>query len=137
MNNTSLIQNVRWLGKSNDLIDLLGGEDNEDASCDNIDDTTKDGEMRPIIIGRGIAKKDKSDNVLSKENYMGPSRNDQYVEQLDVTWAKFRSHLGHMLRNYRHQYRNLRADQQRELGHFFNMASNMLDTIGRMTENAT
>ena len=40
-----------------------------------------------------------------------------------------------MLRNYRQQYRHLNADQWKELGHFFNTASNVLDTIGSMTEN--
>ena len=57
MNGTHLIQNLRWLGKSNKLIDLLSGEDNDDASCDDIDD--EDGEKRPIVIGRGIAKEHK------------------------------------------------------------------------------
>ena len=51
-------------------------------------------------------------------------------------WTLHSQNLGDMLRNYRQQYRHLRADQWKELGHFFNTASNMLDTIGRMTESA-
>ena len=51
-------------------------------------------------------------------------------------WTLHGQNLGNMLRNYRQQYRHLRADQWKELGHFFNMASNVLDTIGSMTENA-
>ena len=42
---------------------------------------------------------------------------------------------GGMLKNYRQQYSDLRADQRRELGHFFNTVSTVFDTIGSMTEN--
>ena len=43
--------------------------------------------------------------------------------------------LGEMLRNYEQQYSDLCADQQRELGHFFNTVSTVLETIGSMTDN--
>ena len=51
-------------------------------------------------------------------------------------WTLHGQNLGNMLRNYRQQYRHLCADQRKELGHFFNMVSNVLDTIESMTENA-
>ena len=41
-----------------------------------------------------------------------------------------------MLRSYKRQYQNLPSDHHRELGHFFNTMSAVLDTIGSMTENS-
>ena len=51
-------------------------------------------------------------------------------------WTLHGQNLGDMLRNYKKQYRNLRTDHRRELGHFFNTTSAILDTIDSMTENA-
>ena len=51
-------------------------------------------------------------------------------------WTLHRQNLDSMLDNYRLQYRNMRKRQRRELGHFFNTASNVLDTISSMAENA-
>ena len=69
-------------------------------------------------------------NHKFKRIMTSPSRNEQHSETLHG------QNLCNMLRNYRQQYRHLRADQRKELGHFFNTASNVLDTIGSMTENA-
>ena len=51
-------------------------------------------------------------------------------------WTLHGQNLGGMLRNYKKQYHNLRQSQRRELCHFFNTASAVLDTIGSMTENS-
>ena len=50
-------------------------------------------------------------------------------------WTLHGQNLGDMLRNNKKQYRNLRTDHRREFGHFFNMMSDVLDTIGSMTKN--
>ena len=50
-------------------------------------------------------------------------------------WTLHGQNLGSMLDNYRLQYRNTGKRQRQELGHFFNTASNVLDTISSMTEN--
>ena len=50
-------------------------------------------------------------------------------------WTLHGQNLGAMLRNYQWQYRNMKPSQRQELGHFFNTASNVLDTIGSVTEN--
>ena len=51
-------------------------------------------------------------------------------------WTLHVQNLGKMLRNYKRQYRNLPSDHCRELGHFFNTTSAVLDTISSMTENS-
>ena len=51
-------------------------------------------------------------------------------------WTLHGQNLGKMLRNYKRQHRNLPSDHRRELGHFFNTTSAVLDTIGSMTENS-
>ena len=51
-------------------------------------------------------------------------------------WTLHSQNLGKMLRNYKRQYQNLPSDHCRELGHFFNTTSAVLDTIGSMTENS-
>ena len=51
-------------------------------------------------------------------------------------WTLHGQNLGKMLRNYRHQYRQLSSDHHCELGQFFNTTSAVLDTIGSMTENS-
>ena len=51
-------------------------------------------------------------------------------------WTLHSQNLGKMLRNYKRQYRNLPSDHRRELGHFFNTMSVVLDTIGSMTNNS-
>ena len=50
-------------------------------------------------------------------------------------WTLHGQNLGSMLDNYCVQCRNMKKEQRRELGHFFNTTSNILDTIGSMTEN--
>ena len=50
-------------------------------------------------------------------------------------WTLHRQNLGAMLSNYHSQCRNMKRSQRRELAHFFNTTSNILDTIGSMTEN--
>ena len=52
------------------------------------------------------------------------------------SWTLHGQNLGKMLRNYRHQYRQLSSDHRRELGQLSNTTSAMLDMIGSMTENS-
>ena len=51
-------------------------------------------------------------------------------------WTLHGRNLGVMLKNYKRQYRDMALDHRRELGHFFNTTSAVLDVIGSMTENS-
>ena len=118
INGTQLIKNLCWLGKSNELMDLIGSIKNHDDE---------------IVGGGGTKNKshqsdDFDDRTLRKA-----------IPEMNSTlsnWTLHGQNLGGMLRNYKKQYRNLRQSQRRELGHFFNTASAVLDTISSMTENS-
>ena len=63
----------------------------------------------------------------------------QAMPEMDNTlsnWTLHGQNLGKMLRNYKRPYRDLPRGHRRELGHFFNTTSAVLDTIGSMTENS-
>ena len=51
-------------------------------------------------------------------------------------WTLHGQNLGVMLKNYKRQYKDMAPDHHRELGHFFNTTSAVLDTIGSMTVNS-
>ena len=58
------------------------------------------------------------------------------MPEMDSTlsnWTLHGQNLSKMLRNYKRQYRDLSPNQHRDLGHFFNTTSAVLDT---MTENS-
>ena len=50
-------------------------------------------------------------------------------------WTLHGQNLGLMLANYRAQCGKMKKKRRSELAHFFNTTSNILDTIGSMTEN--
>ena len=51
-------------------------------------------------------------------------------------WTLHGQNLGVMLKNYKRKYRDMAPDHHRELGHFFNTTSAVLNMIGSMTENS-
>ena len=51
-------------------------------------------------------------------------------------WTVHGQYLGDMVECYRCNNHDYTPEQRSEIGHFFNTASNMLDTIGSMTEGS-
>ena len=156
MNGTSLIQNLKWLGKSNELIDLFGGKSSppqwrqrtgDGSSMCEVDDDDVDNDEEERLMGRGGSLGSSSSSSGMTTHQRWRSSNDAMFGERELrralaemnntlsNWTLHGQNLGNMLRNYRQQYRHLRADQRKELGHFFNTASNVLDMIGSMTEN--
>ena len=136
MNRTQLIKNLRWLGKSNELMDLLDTNDSDDGMGSKDDDNKVPNE----VSGRGISRKKKSTAQHWKSDvYFDDGALCKALPEMSSTlssWMLHGQNLGGMLRNYRQQYSDLCANQQQEFWHFFNTASTVLDTIGSMTENA-
>ena len=157
MNGTRLIQNLKWLGKSNELIDLFGGggksspplwrqrTGGSSSMCGEVDDDD-DNDEEERLMGRGSFGGSSSGMMQWQWRsndaaiaMFGERELRRALPEMNNTlsnWTLHGQNLGNMMRNYRQQYRHLRADQWRELGHFFNTASNVLDTLGSMTENA-
>ena len=133
---TDLIKNLHWLGKSNQLMKLVN-DDSDEFEHDEEDSESSSTEL----VGRGthccggnVRKQKNSRDVLDDERNI-----QRAMPKMDSTlsnWTLHGQNLGKMLRNYKRQYRDLSPDQHRELGHFFNTTSAVLDTIGSMTENS-
>ena len=86
------------------------------------------------MVGRGVPFCRKGRDSFQEDRNIRRA-----LPEIDNTlsnWTLHGQNLGKMLRNYKRQYRNLPSDHHRELGHFFNTTSAVLDTIGSMTENS-
>ena len=134
MNGTDLIRNLRWLGRSNQVI-KLANDDSEEVENDIEED---DSDVGSELVGRGLQqfgkRKRKPCDTLDDERIIRRA-----MPEMDNTlsnWTLHRQNLGKMLRNYKRQYRDLPPNHRRELGHFFNTTSAVLDTNGSMTENS-
>ena len=125
MNGTRLIKNLRWLGKSNELMDLIG------SICDQDHDDE-------IVVGGGWVKTKKKSHQRQSDDFDDRALKKAIPEMNSMlsNWTLHGQNLGGMLLSYKKQYCNLQQSQRRELGHFFNTASAVLDTISSMTENS-
>ena len=132
MNGTDLIRNLHWLGRSNQLMNLINEEEESDyVDGGKHDSNDEDGEL----TGRGLARRDKKKRATV--NYFEDDRNiRRAMPEMDNTlsnWTLHGQNLGVMLKDYKRQYRDMAPGHRRELGHFFNTTSAVLDMIGSMT----
>ena len=140
MNGGDLICNLRWLGNSGKLMKLVKvqsiSSDKDECDNDNDADTDKGYGQDNDLVGHGVPLR----GFCRKRDSFEEDRNIHCaLPEMDNTlsnWTLHGQNLGKMLRNYKRQYRNLPSDHCRELGHFFNTTSAVLDTIGSMTENS-
>ena len=57
------------------------------------------------------------------------------ISQTLRNWTVHGQNLGHMADEYKRKSRTMPVKKRLQIGNFFNTASNVLDTIGSMTEN--
>ena len=57
------------------------------------------------------------------------------ISQTLSNWTIHGQNLGHMVDEYKRKSRTMPVKKRLQIGNFFNTASNVLDTIGSMTEN--
>ena len=136
MNGTDLMRNLCWLGQSNKIMKLTNDDSDDVVDLEEDDNSDEGGEL----IGRGVQqhpitkKRKKICNAVDDDRIIRRA-----MPEMDNTlsnWTLHGQNLGKMLQNYKRQYRDLLPDYQRELGHFFNTTSAVLDTIGSMTKNS-
>ena len=141
MNGRDLIRNLRWLGNSGSLILKLMNQEsgnrppqqcNDDSEDNDDDDIEADDNDDHGLIGRGPPRKRR--NSFEEDRHIRRALPEMHSTLSN--WTLHGQNLGKMLRNYRHQYRQLSSDHRRELGQFFNTTTAVLDTIGSMTENS-
>ena len=110
-------------------------EENDSSSVDEIDEEVDEERKKSKLLGHGSSltktSRDNSNTVDEREHTCAlPEMNNTLSY-----WTLHGQNLGSMLENYRAQRRNMKKKRQSELAHFFNTTSNILDTIGSMTEN--
>ena len=155
MNGGDLIRNLHWLGNSGKLMKLVKGNvqalpqsisrDKDDDECnDNNDDDDDDDDANKgygqdnDLVGHGVPLR-----CFCRKRTRDSFEEDWNIRcalpEMDNTlsnWTLHDQNLGKMLRNYKRQYRNLPSGHHRELGHFYNTMSAVLDTVGSMTKNS-
>ena len=149
MSGTSLIKRLNWIGRTNDLMNKFSSMQNDDDDDDDNDDDeqgNEDGDQyvappstkkkrrtkERLLLGRGVKEIEEEEEIPDERELR------RAFPEMSTTlsnWTLHGQNLGSMLSNYRRQCRNMKKGQRRELAHFFNTASNILDTIGSMTEN--
>ena len=133
MNGGDLIRNLHWLSNSGSLIlKLMNEETPQRCNDDSEDNDDIDADDNDALIGRGPPRKRR--NSFEEDRHI--PRALPKMHSMLSNWTLHGQNLGKMLRNYRHQYRQLSSDHPRELGQFFNTTSAVLDMIGSMTENS-
>ena len=146
MNGRDLIRNLHWLGNSSSLISKLMNKESSnwpplrrcnDDSEDNDDDIEADNEADNDddgLIGHGPPRKRRNEGSFEEDRHIRCALPETH--SMLSNWTLHGQNLWKMLRNYRHQYRQLSSDHRRELGEFFNTTAAVLDMIGSMTENS-
>ena len=84
-------------------------------------------------MGRGAISKKRKEEVIPDERDL--RRALLNMENTLKNWTLHGQNLRKMVTNYCDQCRSMGKKQHTQLAYFFNTASNILDTIGSMTEN--
>ena len=126
MNGTKLMKNLSWITRTNDILSRITTDDDDDnKGHDDHDERRQNNKM-----GGGCCKEDDS---------IGEHELRKALPEMTRTlknWAVHGQCLGNMVECYRHNNPDYTPKQRSEIGHFFNTASNILDTIGSMTEDS-
>ena len=134
-----LLNNLSWLGKSGDIMNLVQMQSEDDDNDEDDDDDEDGGEStypskkkKKKILGGGGAISG-CDNEFLSECSLQKALPD--ITQMLSNWTVHGQNLGRMVDSYKKKSRTMPIKKRLQIGNFFNTASNMLDTMGSMTEN--
>ena len=99
MNGTQLIKNLCWLGKSNELMDLIRSIHDQDHN-----------EVNDEIVGGGGGVNTKKKSYQCQSDDFDDRMLRKAIQEMNSTlsnWTLHSQNLGGMLQNYKKQYRNL------------------------------
>ena len=122
MNETKLMKNLSWITQTNDILSRITTYDDDNDNDDN-DERRQNNKM-------GSCKEDDS---------IGERKLRKALPEMTRTLKNstvYGQCLGDMVECYRRNNRDYTPKQKSEIGHFFNTASNIPDTIGSMTEGS-
>ena len=132
MDGDRLVSNLSWLGRSGELMNLVSdsvnGEDNND-DCEDDDDSTYPIQQRKKVRGGGSMV---DDDYMSEKSLRKALPN---ISQTLRNWTVHGQNLGDIVDSYKKQSRRMPVKKRLRIGNFLNTTSNVLDTIGTMTEN--
>ena len=118
-----LMNNLSWLGRGGDIMDLVERQQQKDD-----DDDDESSYPPKKIIGGG-------DDELFFLSERSLRKALPEMSQTLSNWTVHGQNLGHMVDEYKRKSRTMPVKKRLQIGNFFNTASNVLDTIGSMTEN--
>ena len=139
MDGDRLVTNLSWLGRSGELMKMVADnvEDNEDDDDDDEDSTTyppttTKTRKRRKVIGGGATMASEDTDYMS-ERSLRKALPD--ISQIMRNWTVHGQNLGDVVDSYVRNSRTMPIKKRLKIGNFLNTASNVLDTIGSMTEN--
>ena len=127
-----LMNNLSWLGRGGDIMDLATRQQDEEEEEDDDEESSyppRKKKAKSLIIGGGGGG---DDEFLSERSLRKALPK---ISQTLSNWTVHRQNLGHMVDEYKRKSRTMPAKKRLQIGNFFNTASNVLNTIGSMTEN--
>ena len=139
MDGDRLVTNLSWLGRSGELMKMVADnvEDNEDDDEDDEDSTypptTGTRKRRKVIGGATTTIMANEDNDYMSERSLRKALPD--ISQIMRNWTVHGQNLGDVVDSYVKHSRTMPIKKRLKIGNFLNTASNVLDTIGSMTEN--
>ena len=142
MDGDRLVTNLSWLGRSGELMKMVADnnvEDNENDDDDEDDEdsttyppTTTKTRKRRKVIGGGATMASEDTDYMS-ERSLRKALPD--ISQIMRNWTVHGQNLGDVVDSYVRNSRTMPIKKRLKIGNFLNTASNVLDTIGSMTEN--
>ena len=136
MDGDRLVTNLSWLGRSGELMKMVADNDNDDDDDDDDDDdSTYPGtrKRRKVIGGGGATMVASEDTDYMSERSLRKALPD--ISQIMRNWTVHGQNLGDVVDSYVRNSRTMPIKKRLKIGNFLNTASNVLDTIGSMTEN--
>ena len=122
-----LMNNLSWLGRGGDIMDLAACQQQEEDDDNDEESSYPRKKKAPITGGGGGDEEFLSERSLRKAL--------PEISQTLSNWTVHGQNLGHMVDEYKRKSRTMPVKKRLQIGNFFNTASNVLDTIGSMTEN--
>ena len=135
MDGDRLVTNLSWLGRSGELMKMVADNEDDEDDEDDEDSTYPGTRKRRKVIGGGAttAIMASEDTDYMSERSLRKALPD--ISQIMRNWTVHGQNLGDVVDSYVRNSRTMPIKKRLKIGNFLNTASNVLDTIGSMTEN--
>ena len=132
LDGNKLMNNLSWLGRGGDIMDLAACQDDDDDDNDDSSYPPPKKARKSQIVGGGGGGGGDDEEFLSEQSLRKALPE---ISQMLSNWTIHRKNLGHMVDEYKRKSQTMPVKKRLQIGNFFNTASNVLDMIGSMTKN--